>query len=297
MTTTAILVHPDRGPATVQLTLDRARIHHVHGRAGQPSHTRTETLDDAGAARRQFETRIFRLISKGYRVGHHHAGLIDAIAESPNDSSSYQVYADWLAERGDPRARLIERTELPQTSADLVDLLVPHRWQFTRRDWKDYDVIWWMGFVHTVCLRRYWGWWSPSRDAEPDGDRLVVRNRWARQLLLTIRRHPSGRFLRWVQEEYHVARGEWSSRTFGVEFDFDVEPWVVRLVPNRVRDVNLNTATAGVLGMLPGVGTVLAQRILQRREVLGAFESMDQLGEVPGIGPATIARLRDLVMV
>ena len=297
MSSQAILVHPDRGPSTVQLTLDGVRIHHAFGRAGQPHRVRTETLDDPETAKQQFETRIFRLVSKGYRAGHHHPGLVESIAESPNDSTSYQVYADWLAERDDPRAQLIARTRVPQTSAELADLLVPHRWQFVRRDWQDYDVIWWMGFVHTVCLRRYWGWWSPRRDAEPDGDTLIVRNPWARQLLLTIRRHPSGRVVRWVQEEYHVARGVWARRTFGLAFDFEVEPWIVRLVPRPVCDLNLNIATQAELSMLPGVGPVIAQRIVNRRNAMNRFESVDQLRTVLGIGPATVARLRDLVMV
>jgi competence protein ComEA len=61
--------------------------------------------------------------------------------------------------------------------------------------------------------------------------------------------------------------------------------------------VDLNTADAAALDTLPGVGPVLAQRIIDRRTQAGPFTSVDQLDEVSGIGPAMLARLRDLVRV
>jgi competence protein ComEA len=61
--------------------------------------------------------------------------------------------------------------------------------------------------------------------------------------------------------------------------------------------VNLNTATVADLDGLPGVGPVLAQRILDWREEHGRFTSVEELQEVPGIGPATYADLRDRVRV
>jgi competence protein ComEA len=61
--------------------------------------------------------------------------------------------------------------------------------------------------------------------------------------------------------------------------------------------VNLNTATAAELDELPGVGPAIAQRILEWRELNGAFSSVDDLDEVSGIGPATLQRLRPLVTV
>lgn len=61
--------------------------------------------------------------------------------------------------------------------------------------------------------------------------------------------------------------------------------------------VDLNTATAADLDALPGVGPVTAQAILAWRQQHGAFASVEQLGEVDGIGPARLARLRELVAV
>lgn len=61
--------------------------------------------------------------------------------------------------------------------------------------------------------------------------------------------------------------------------------------------VNLNTATVEQLDTLPGVGPVTAAAIVAWRDANGAFTSVDQLGEVDGIGPARLAKLRDLVHV
>lgn len=61
--------------------------------------------------------------------------------------------------------------------------------------------------------------------------------------------------------------------------------------------IDLNTATEAVLDGLPGVGPVLAGRIVAWRQEHGVFRSVDELGEVSGIGDATLARLRPLVRV
>jgi len=59
--------------------------------------------------------------------------------------------------------------------------------------------------------------------------------------------------------------------------------------------VDINTATATELDTLPGVGPVLAQRIVDWRAQNGRFTSVDELSEVSGIGDAVLARLRPLV--
>jgi competence protein ComEA len=61
--------------------------------------------------------------------------------------------------------------------------------------------------------------------------------------------------------------------------------------------VNLNTATLAVLDELPGVGPVLAQRILDWRAEHGRFSSVDELGEVSGIGDKLLAQIRPRVRV
>ena len=61
--------------------------------------------------------------------------------------------------------------------------------------------------------------------------------------------------------------------------------------------VNLNTASLEDLDGLPGVGPVLAQRILDWRSEHGRFSAVEELQEVPGIGPSTYADLKDRVSV
>jgi len=61
--------------------------------------------------------------------------------------------------------------------------------------------------------------------------------------------------------------------------------------------VPLATATLADLDALPGLGPVLAQRILDWREEHGGFTSVEELGEVSGIGDALLERLRPLVTV
>src|SRR5690606_8007739 len=59
--------------------------------------------------------------------------------------------------------------------------------------------------------------------------------------------------------------------------------------------VDINRATAAELERLPGVGAALARRIIAHRDSAGAFDSVDQLDRVRGIGPALLAKLRPLV--
>lgn len=61
--------------------------------------------------------------------------------------------------------------------------------------------------------------------------------------------------------------------------------------------VNLNTADLAALDALPGVGPVLAQRILDWRTEHGKFSSVEELNEVSGIGDKAMERLRSKVTV
>lgn len=66
------------------------------------------------------------------------------------------------------------------------------------------------------------------------------------------------------------------------------EPW------NR-RIVDLNSADAAELEKLPFVGPYMAAQIVAYRNRHGPFESVDSLLKVPGVGPATLAKIRDRV--
>jgi competence protein ComEA len=72
---------------------------------------------------------------------------------------------------------------------------------------------------------------------------------------------------------------------------------VVPGTPGSTVPLDLNTATLEQLDGLPGIGPVLAQRILDHRAEVGRFTSVEQLKDVSGIGEATFADLVDLVRV
>jgi competence protein ComEA len=61
--------------------------------------------------------------------------------------------------------------------------------------------------------------------------------------------------------------------------------------------VNINTATLGELQTLPGIGAVLAQRIVDYRTEHGGFRSINDLRQVDGIGESKFAQLKDRVTV
>jgi competence protein ComEA len=61
--------------------------------------------------------------------------------------------------------------------------------------------------------------------------------------------------------------------------------------------VNLNSADATALETLPRIGPAMAQRILAWRDENGRFTAVEDLLDVPGIGDATFAGLRELVTV
>ncbi len=119
---------------------------------------------------------------------------------------------------------------------------------------------------------------------------------------------------------YHTPDSPWYGRT---EIDTDTgERWFCTereamdagwRAPHRVREmstateapqsasgecealVNINTAGAEELELLPGIGEVLARRIVEYRRLNGPFSSIDELEEVERIGPVTVDRLRDCV--
>src|SRR5690625_2051118 len=61
--------------------------------------------------------------------------------------------------------------------------------------------------------------------------------------------------------------------------------------------LNLNTATEEQLQSLPGVGPVMAGRIVAWREEHAGFRSVDELHEISGVGPKVFAQLEPLVTV
>ena len=64
-----------------------------------------------------------------------------------------------------------------------------------------------------------------------------------------------------------------------------------------VEPLDANAATAAEFETLPGIGPVIAARIVAYREALGGFSSVDQLSEVSGISDRMVEELRPFVVV
>ena len=67
--------------------------------------------------------------------------------------------------------------------------------------------------------------------------------------------------------------------------------------PTEPGPLDLNRATTQELTTLPGIGEVLAQRIVDYREAHGPFRSVEELIAVEGIGEGKLEKLRELVTV
>jgi competence protein ComEA len=61
--------------------------------------------------------------------------------------------------------------------------------------------------------------------------------------------------------------------------------------------ININTAAAGKLESLPGIGPVTAEKIIQYREKYGSFKRKEDLMNVSGIGPKKFEQVKDLIDV
>ncbi len=70
-----------------------------------------------------------------------------------------------------------------------------------------------------------------------------------------------------------------------------------RVVKKKSGPININRATAGELDALPGIGPVLASRIIDYRKTNGPFLSVDDLQKVSGIGSAKFAQFKSKVRV
>ncbi len=64
----------------------------------------------------------------------------------------------------------------------------------------------------------------------------------------------------------------------------------------NVKKINVNTADLDELSELPGIGEVKASEIIKFREKNGAFKKAEDLLKVPGIGPKTIEKIRDMIV-
>ena len=68
----------------------------------------------------------------------------------------------------------------------------------------------------------------------------------------------------------------------------------IELLPGET--VNINTADLEELMKLPGIGEVIAQRILDYRTEHGPFRSIEELAEIEDIGPSRLEQIRELIV-
>mgnify|MGYP001070574911 CR=1 FL=1 len=89
----------------------------------------------------------------------------------------------------------------------------------------------------------------------------------------------------------------------GITGDADLSTLEIRILTTdqssgkTAQRVNINTADAWLLDALPGVGEKIAHNIIDYRAQNGAFHRIEDLLKVPGIGPTTFERIRNLITV
>ena len=66
-------------------------------------------------------------------------------------------------------------------------------------------------------------------------------------------------------------------------------------IPKALPVVNINTADAKTLCLIPGVGEVIAERIIKYREEKGGFKDTAEIMKVNGIGEKTFAEIKDFI--
>ncbi|MDR3574959.1 MAG: helix-hairpin-helix domain-containing protein [Anaerolineaceae bacterium] len=67
--------------------------------------------------------------------------------------------------------------------------------------------------------------------------------------------------------------------------------------PSSDNPLDINTATAEQLDGLPGIGTSKAQQIIAFRQQNGPFQKIEDLQNVPGIGPGIFTKIKDMITV
>jgi len=75
-----------------------------------------------------------------------------------------------------------------------------------------------------------------------------------------------------------------------------VAPLLAKKKP-PVHPININTASAGELEEVPGIGPATAKKILDTRKAYGAFKSVDDLLAIKGIGPKRLDKMRKYLTV
>lgn len=98
-----------------------------------------------------------------------------------------------------------------------------------------------------------------------------------------------------LEEQQSRTEGPSSRNAQGPNIRTDAQDEPARAaIPSRL---DLNRASARELESLPGIGAVMAQRVIAFRTSVGGFRSVEDLREVKGIGAKKFERIKSLVIV
>lgn len=87
------------------------------------------------------------------------------------------------------------------------------------------------------------------------------------------------------------------SAALGTRVAWAPEPQIAQFVKKLTEPIDLNTATLDELIDLPGIGPVLARRIIEYRQAHGGFQAVEELLKIRGIGPKRLEHIRGRVRV
>ncbi len=75
------------------------------------------------------------------------------------------------------------------------------------------------------------------------------------------------------------------------------DPFSGRKQEKPSQTININTATKQELRLLPGVGEVTAERILQQRKEIGSFKSVDDLLKIKGMSKKRLEQIKNFITI
>jgi len=99
-----------------------------------------------------------------------------------------------------------------------------------------------------------------------------------------------------IRRAYIISEGGEADPSIGTDSLIQIRQPVDPLTGGKITiRLNLNSATPEQLESLPGIGPVLARRIVEERDKRNGFQKTEDLLDVPGIGPGRLETIRSLV--
>ena len=83
-----------------------------------------------------------------------------------------------------------------------------------------------------------------------------------------------------------------------LQSEYDVSSGITKLNDDgTLHSIMLNKAPIDGLTLLPGIGQIIAERIINRRNLTGSFKSVDELLKVKGIGKIKLNKIRPYIII